>query len=241
MPRAGLAHPRPEIERRRRDRRPAQRLGDQRRDVALDIERIVDEVGEAVEWPVVAEEAAREVERRQVFGARNHRPEAAAEQRFAADADRVERRAVERIPERQRLVPAGGVARELQRHADRRRPARREQCLVEPRRRRLDQPAGERGRGRVGVAARAEGQGLHLAADRFDHSRVAVAELMDAVAVEIENALAVDVGEPGALGARRSRSGRGSTATGAGNSARPRRAPRAPARSSRRATRPAPR
>ena len=56
-------------------------------------------------------------------------------------------------------------------------------------------------RGRVGIAARAEGQALHLAADRLDHPRVAVAELMDAVAVEIENALAVDVGEPGALGA----------------------------------------
>ena len=187
--------------RRRGDRRPAQRLGDQRRDVALDVERIVDEVGEAVERMIVAEEAACEVERRQVLGARNHRAEAAAEQSFAADADRVEIGAVERIPERQRLVSAGGVARELQRHADRRRSARREQSLVEPRRRRFDQPTGKRGRGRVGIAARAEGQALHLAADRLDHPRMAVAELMDAVAVEIENAPPVDVGEPGALGA----------------------------------------
>ena len=116
------------------DRRPAQRFGDQRRDVALDVERIVDEVGEPVERTVVAEEAAREVERRQVFGARGHRAEAAAEQRFAADADRVEIGAVERIPERQRLVPAGGVARELQRHADRRRirSARTESCRAPP-------------------------------------------------------------------------------------------------------------
>ena len=65
--------PRPEFRRRRLDGRPAHRLGDQRRDVALNLKHIVDVVGEALERLVVAEKAAREIERRQVLGAGHHR------------------------------------------------------------------------------------------------------------------------------------------------------------------------
>ena len=63
---------RPEFRRRRLDGRPAQRFGDQRRDVALNFERVVDVVGEALERLVVAKKAAREIERRQVLGSGRH-------------------------------------------------------------------------------------------------------------------------------------------------------------------------
>jgi hypothetical protein len=95
---AGVFDPRPEFRRRRLDGRPAQRLGDQRRDVALNFEPIVDIVGEALERLVVAKKAAREIEWRQVLGAWNHRPEPSSEQGLAANADRVEIGAVERVP-----------------------------------------------------------------------------------------------------------------------------------------------
>ena len=108
---------------------------------------------------------------------------------------------MERIPERQRLVPAGRVAGEFQRHGDRRGAARGEENLVEVARRGLDEAPRERRRGRIGETARAERQGFHFTADRGDDLRVAVAELMDAVAVKIEDAPAVDVGQDRALGA----------------------------------------
>ena len=70
---------RPEFRRRRLDGRPAQRLGDQRRDVPLNLERVVDIVGEALERLIVAEKAAREIERRQVLGAGSHGAKIATE------------------------------------------------------------------------------------------------------------------------------------------------------------------
>ena len=108
---------------------------------------------------------------------------------------------MERIPERQRLVPAGGVTGEFQRHGNRSGAARGEQNLVEVARRGLNEAPRERRRGRIGETARAEGQGFHFAADRGDDLWVAVAELMDAVAVKIEDAPAVDVGQNRAFGA----------------------------------------
>ena len=52
------------VGRRRFDRGPAHRFGDQRADVALHIEHVVDVVGEAFERAVVAEKAACEIQRR---------------------------------------------------------------------------------------------------------------------------------------------------------------------------------
>ena len=198
---AGVLDSRPEFRRRRLDGRPAQRLGDQRRDVPLNLEHVVDVVGEALERLIVAEKTTREIERRQVLGAGSHGAKIAAEQGFAADADRVEIGAVERVPERQRLVPAGGVAREFQRHGNRRGAARGEQNLVEVARRGLNEAPRERRRGRIGETARTEGKAFHFTADRGDDLWVAVAELMDAVAVKIEDAPAVDVGQNRAFGA----------------------------------------
>ncbi len=198
--RAAVAYPRPEARRRRLDGGPAHRLGHQRRDIALHGQRIVDEVGEALEGPVLAEETRREMQRRQMFAARHHRPEIAPEQGLPADPDRVEVGAVEGIPHRQRLVPARRVARELQRHADGGGPARREQHFGKVARCRLAEPFGQRDGGAVGVAARAEGQTVDLGLDGRDDARVAVAELVDAVAVEIEDAAPLDIDERGALG-----------------------------------------
>ena len=87
---AGIFDSRPELRRRRFDSRPAHRLGDQRRNIALNLEHIVDIIREAIERLVVAKKTACEIEWRQVFGARNHRPQPLAEQGFAADSDRVE-------------------------------------------------------------------------------------------------------------------------------------------------------
>ena len=62
-----------------------------------------------------------------------------------------------------------------------------------------NETARQRGCRRVGVAARAERQGLHFARDRRDHARMAVSQLVHAVAVEVEDASPVDVGQHRAL------------------------------------------
>jgi hypothetical protein len=97
-------------------------------------------------------------------------------------------------------VPPGRDARELERHADRERAARGEQHLAERVGRERAQPFGELdGRG-VGEAARRERQRVELALDRVDDARMAVADLVDVVAVEVHEPAAVDVGQPDALG-----------------------------------------
>ena len=98
-------------------------------------------------------------------------------------------------------MPAGGVTGEFERHGNRRGAARGEENLVEVAGRGLNETARKRRCGRIGETARTEGQGFHFAADRGDDLWMAVAELMDAVAVKIEDAPTVDVGQNGALGA----------------------------------------
>ena len=80
---------------------------------------------------------------RRVFGARQERPDAGAKHRLAADRDRIQRRAVKRVPQRHGLVPPGRHARELERHADRFGASRSKQHLAEVARRKRRQAARE--------------------------------------------------------------------------------------------------
>ena len=68
-------------------------------------------------------------------------------------------------------------------------------------RRQLGQAAGEVDGALVSVAARAKRQGVELRLDRGHHARVTVADLVHAVAVEIEDAPALEVDDVAALGA----------------------------------------
>jgi hypothetical protein len=126
--------------------------------------------------------------------------DAAAEHRFAADRDGVQRGAVEGVPHRHGLVPPGHQPGQLERHADGRRATGGEEQLGLGHRRGLAEPLRQLDGGRVGVAPRAEGQRRQGLLHRLHHLRVAVADLVQAVAVEIEDAPARQVGQPGPLG-----------------------------------------
>jgi hypothetical protein len=134
-----------------------------------------------------------------MLGSRQQRPHVLAKDGLAADGDRVERCAMEAVPQRQRLVPAGGEAGELQGHPDRQRPAGCEQDLAE----RVGCQPGElfrevdcRG---VGKASRRERKRVELPPDRGHDVRVTIADLVHVVAVEVHHAAAFDVGEPDAV------------------------------------------
>ena len=107
---------------------------------------------------------------------------------------------MERPPHRHGLVAAGSIAGELQRHPYCRRTAGREQDLAQGIGRDRGETLCQLDRNATGVAARAKGQQVELRLDRRDHGWVAVAHLVDAVAVEVEDAPPSQVGEPRALG-----------------------------------------
>jgi hypothetical protein len=98
------------------------------------------------------------------------------------------------------LVPSGGVTGELQRHGDSGRAARGEEDLGEGGRGKFDQSAGEVDRRPIGVAARAEGQTVKFGLDRRHDLWMAVAELMHAVAMEVEDCPTFNVEEQSPLG-----------------------------------------
>ncbi len=174
-------------------------LHDHRGDVLFLGEHVFDVLGAArIAGPAAAEAARPRIARRHVLGPRKQRSHVAAEERLAADGNRVERRAVERVPHRDRLVPPGGEARELQRHADRARATGREENLGEVAGCELDQAAGERDRGLVREAPGRERERVERAPDRLHDAWVPVADLVDAVAVKIHVAPALDVLEPDA-------------------------------------------
>ena len=150
---------------------------------------------------VVAEEAAREIERRQVFGAgiigpRPRRNRLRRRRRSRRDWRRgTNPRTTASCAGRWRSAPASAPCRPPPI-----RSARTASCRAPPApfrpadgraRSRSDWNSGAVQKGRVSISRRIASTTLGMA----------VAELMDAVAVEIENAPAVDVGEPGALGA----------------------------------------
>src|SRR2546430_533844 len=83
----------------------ANRLDDYRADIPLLAEDVVDIFGAAqVAGAAAAKAALARIARRRMLGARQERSDVLAENRLAANGDRVQRRAVERVPERQRLM-----------------------------------------------------------------------------------------------------------------------------------------
>ena len=92
---------------------------------------------------------------------------------------------MERIPERQRLEAPRRRPRDLHGHLDGVRAAGREQHLGRPERREVRQLARQRDGRLAGVAARRERQRVHLLGDGPLQARMAVADVMHVVAVEI--------------------------------------------------------
>src|SRR5690606_23823855 len=123
----------------------------------------------------------------------------AAEQLLAADARCAETGAVEGVPEGDGLEPAGRGARDLERHLDRIRTAGGKQGLGERPGRDRRELLGELDRRRASEAPGREGQLVELAPDRLDQARMAVADVVGVVAVEIHVAAAVGVLEPDAF------------------------------------------
>ena len=194
---AGVADDPVIVGRRDLDVGAADRLDDHRADILFLAEHVIEILGAAqVARSRAPEAAAAGIARRHVLGAGHQRPHVLAEHRFAADRDRVERRAVERVPHRQRLVPARGEPRELQRHPDRQRAAGREQHLAQRVGRERRELGGEVDGRLVREPARREGQGVERVPDRGHHVRMAVADLVHVVAVEIHDPPALDVLEP---------------------------------------------
>jgi hypothetical protein len=202
MPVTSRAYLGPEVGRGHIGRR-ADRLGDDGGHVPLVREHIFDVVG-ALEIATAARcalpQAAILARRGHVRSAGEQRAHASTKDLFAADRDGVERRAVKRIPHRDRLVSPGGDPRELERHADRRRAAGAEERLVEMARRELGQSSREIDRHAVRVAARAEGQLVELRLHGGDHRRIAVAHLVYVVAVKIHVAPTLQVLDVDPLG-----------------------------------------
>ena len=158
---------------------------------------------------------------------------AGAEQRLAADARGAEAGAVKAVPEGDRLVPSGDRARELEGHLDRLGAARREHQLVEIAGRDRRQLPGQRHGRLIGKAPRRERQLVQLRLQRGNQSRMAVAQMMHVIAVEIQIAAAGEVLEPESLARAGSPIGTATTRPDGGSGARrPRPAPGPPGRGS---------
>ena len=100
---------------------------------------------------------------------------------------------MEGIPHGNRLVPAGGDACQLQRDADSLGASGAEERLLQGPGRDLGQLFRQVDGDPVGVAPRAERQLVDLALDGGDHFRVAEADLVHVVAVEVHVASALGV------------------------------------------------
>ena len=128
-----------------------------------------------------------------MLGAGQKRPGILAEDGLSTDGDSIERRAMERIPHRNSLESAGRHPREFQSHADSRRSGRCKENFVQISRRQLGQFLGEFDRRDVSIAARTEGQFIHLIFDSVNHSPVGKSDLVDVVAVEVHETSALKI------------------------------------------------
>ena len=174
----------------------ADRLGNHRGNVTLLLQDVLHVAGAgevAAAAAGAAEDAAVLVRRWRMFRAGHERAHALAEDRLAADRDGVEGGAVEGIPHGNRLVPAGGDPRQLQRDADRLGAPGAEEGLLQGIGRDLGQLLRQVHGHAVGVAARAEGQLVELAFDRVNHRGIGKADLVHVVAVEVHVAPALQV------------------------------------------------
>ena len=198
----------------------AHRLRHHRRDVFLRLEHGADERGAHPAARLVVrlacgvgipEGIAVAVVAGHVLAARQQRPgRPGAEQRLAAHARRPESGAVERIPERHRLEATGGGPRHLERDLHRVGTAGREEDFPEIARRHRGQAARQRHRRLAGESTRREGEVVELLLDGGDEARVAVADVVHGVAVEVHEAPAGVVLDPDPLRlADRGEAGRG--------------------------------
>ncbi|VTR66229.1 hypothetical protein DESC_460124 [Desulfosarcina cetonica] len=103
------------------------------------------------------------------------------------------------VPHGNGLEAAGGCPGQLERHAHRAGAPRDQQHLAQGHGGDFRQFLGQRDCRNVGVAPRAEGQAIQLRLDGGDHPGVAVAHLVDAVAVKIEDLAALAIGQGGSL------------------------------------------
>ena len=188
----------------------ADRLGDDGGHVAFLLQHVPDEVGarqpaHVEQRPPVALGVAvgAPVARRRgdVLGAGQEWPvPARAVLLLPADARRAEAGAVIGVPERDRLEAAGGNPREPECDLDRVVAGRRQEDLAEGRGRPVREPPRQGDGHLVGEAAGREGEVVELGLEGRDQRRVRVAQVVDAVAVEVHEPAAVDLFDPDPLG-----------------------------------------
>ena len=123
-----------------------------------------------------------------------------AEQLLAADRGRPETGAVKGIPERKGLVPSGRDACDFQGNFDGIRSTGREQHLGQIARRNFGEFFSQRGCRLVGEAARCKWQLVHLCGDCRFQPRMAIADMVNVVAMKIEITLALNILNPGTFG-----------------------------------------
>ncbi len=108
---------------------------------------------------------------------------------------------MERIPEGERLEPPGCRTREAHGDLHRIRAAGGEEAFGQPTRRYLPELFRELDGALAGVATRREGQFIHRTRDRRLHTRVAVSDMVDVVAMEIHVTPPLAIPDMDALGA----------------------------------------
>ena len=100
---------------------------------------------------------------------------------------------MKRVPHRDGFESAGGGARQLHGHADGGGAARREQHLLQISRREFGEFFRQLDRRNIRITPGAKRERVHLRHDGLNHARMAKADLVDVVAVEIQQAPAVQV------------------------------------------------
>src|SRR5262245_7918163 len=106
---------------------------------------------------------------------------------------------MERVPHRNELEPPGGDAGQLQRHADGGRAAGRKANAPQVAGGEFTEPSRQCDGRFARVAPGAKRKGVELLFDRGNNPRMAEADLMNVVAVEIEVTTALDVLNPRAM------------------------------------------
>jgi len=134
----------------------------------------------------------------------HQRPHVLAKDRLAPNGDRVQRRPVEGVPHRDRLVSARGNPGKLQGHADRFGSPGTQQDLVQIPRSDLGKLPGKIDGDPVGVSPGAEGKGVELRLDGRHHIRIGETHLMDIVPVEIHVAASLNIFDPDSTAALQS-------------------------------------
>ena len=176
-------------------------LDDDGPDVLFLAEHVVEILGAPqIAGRAAAKAATARIAGRRMLGSGQERPDAFAKDGLPSDRDRVEGCAVKRIPQRERLVAAGGQAGELQGHADGKRSAGCKQDFPERFRRQGNQARGKLHRGGVGEPARREGQSVELALDGCHYPWMPVTDLVHVVAVKIHDPATLAIFEPDAFG-----------------------------------------